>query len=152
MARKVVWTQSAWRDLEQIADYIAKDSPAYAASFVGHIRERASSLDQLGWRSRAVPEVDDPNIRELLVGNYRLIVVLALIHGARDLATLWGLGEPQKHELDPQRAGHRSDGRTAEGYSPLWVAYDPNLACRAVSERRPGRPGAGGRERCQTNV
>ncbi|PIV00070.1 MAG: type II toxin-antitoxin system mRNA interferase toxin, RelE/StbE family, partial [Syntrophobacterales bacterium CG03_land_8_20_14_0_80_58_14] len=27
MARKVTWTESAWIDLEEVAAYIAKDSP-----------------------------------------------------------------------------------------------------------------------------
>jgi hypothetical protein len=30
MAWKVTWTESAWIDLEEIADYIGKDSPHYA--------------------------------------------------------------------------------------------------------------------------
>jgi plasmid stabilization system protein ParE len=97
MARKVVWAESAWRDLEQVADYIAEDSPAYAAAFVGRIRERAGTLDQLAYRGRIVPELGEPNLRELLIGNYRLLYeihddtigILALIHGARDLAALW---------------------------------------------------------------
>ncbi len=38
MARKVVWTDTAWRDLERSADYIAEDSPGYAAPFVRRIR------------------------------------------------------------------------------------------------------------------
>jgi plasmid stabilization system protein ParE len=44
-----------------------------------------------------VPEINDENIREVFVKKYRLIykikadyvVILALIHGARDLKTLW---------------------------------------------------------------
>ena len=33
MARKVKWTQIAWGDLEEVSDYIAKDSHYYAAGF-----------------------------------------------------------------------------------------------------------------------
>jgi hypothetical protein len=37
MARKVIWTESAWKDLEEVVDYIAKDSSHYAAAlFVKH--------------------------------------------------------------------------------------------------------------------
>jgi addiction module RelE/StbE family toxin len=108
MARKVVWAESAWRDLEQVADYIAQDSPAYAAAFVGRIRERASTLDRLAHRSRVVPELGEPTLRELLIGNYRLlyeihdetIAILALIHGARDLAALW-VREARSEREDP---------------------------------------------------
>ena len=41
MARKVVWTETAWRDLERSAESIAADSPVYAAAFVRRVREHA---------------------------------------------------------------------------------------------------------------
>ena len=95
--RSVKWAQVAWDDLEQIADHIARDSNHYAASFVRRIRDTARSLDALSERGRVVPELGDPNVRELIVGNYRLIhevtpetiFILGVIHGARDLAALW---------------------------------------------------------------
>ena len=97
MARRVAWTETAWRDLERIADYIAEDSAGYAAAFVRSIRDRARSLEELAARGRVVPELDQPAVRELIVGSYRLIYeisegevhVLGLIHGARDLTALW---------------------------------------------------------------
>lgn len=97
MGRRVAWTETAWRDLERIADYIAEDSPGYAAAFVRGVRDRARSLEEMGKRGRVVPELDEPTVRELVVGTYRLIYevgdaevfVLALIHGARDLTGAW---------------------------------------------------------------
>lgn len=97
MAWKVRWTQPALEDLEQTADYIAADSKFYAAAFVRDVREAARSLRRVARRGRVVPELSDPTIRELLLGNYRLlyqlrkdeVLVIALIHGARDLASLW---------------------------------------------------------------
>jgi plasmid stabilization system protein ParE len=44
MARPVVWAESAWNDLEDVAEYIAKDSPHYAAAFVREARDAARSL------------------------------------------------------------------------------------------------------------
>lgn len=98
MARQVAWAETAWRDLERIADYIAEDSPGYAAAFVRRVRDRARSLEQMAERGRVVPELEEPAVRELIVGSYRLIYeiegagvnVLGLIHGARDLVALWG--------------------------------------------------------------
>ena len=97
MARRVAWTEAAWRDLERIADYIAEDSPGYAAAFVRSIRDRARSLEELAARGRVVPELGQPTVRELIVGSYRLVYeiserdvyVLGLIHGARDLTAFW---------------------------------------------------------------
>ncbi|MGE5282142.1 MAG: type II toxin-antitoxin system RelE/ParE family toxin [Chloroflexota bacterium] len=97
MARRVAWTETAWRDLERIADYIAEDSPGYAAALVRRVRDGARSLEEMAERGRVVPELEEPAIRELVIGSYRLvyeiedadIYILGLIHGARDLAALW---------------------------------------------------------------
>ena len=97
MARKVMWTESAWKDLEEVADYIAKDSSYYAAAFIRETRDAARTLAYLSERGRVVPEFNDPSIRELFVRSYRLIYqiaeqavyIIGFIHGARDLTTLW---------------------------------------------------------------
>jgi len=97
VAQRVIWTETAWIDLESIADYIARDSPYYAASFVREIRNRARSLNRMARRGHVVPEIGDKQIRELIVRSYRLIykveksrvAVLAIVHGARDLNMLW---------------------------------------------------------------
>lgn len=92
MARTVIWSEPAWHNLEQIADYIAQDSLHYAATFVREVRDAARSLGTLAERGRVVPELNDPAVRELLVGRYRLIYrvtistvqIVAFVHGARD--------------------------------------------------------------------
>ena len=97
MARKVKWTEAAWSDLEEAADYIAKDSPHYAAAFVRETRDAARSLAYLAERGRVVPEFDDPSIRELFVRSYRLIYqvteqvvyIIGFVHGARNLRVFW---------------------------------------------------------------
>lgn len=52
MARKVIWTETTWRDLEEVADYIAKDSSHYAAAFVREARDAARTLAYLSERER----------------------------------------------------------------------------------------------------
>ena len=97
MARKVAWTFEAVEDLKTIADYIAKDSAFYATAFVQEIRGASRTLKDFSERGRIVPELSNPNIRELIVKDYRLVygieetrvVILGLIHGRRDLKTLW---------------------------------------------------------------
>jgi toxin ParE1/3/4 len=91
MARQVVWTDPAWEDLEAAAEYIARDSEAYAAVFVEEMKTAATSLSGMAERGQMVPEIGDPAIRELLVRPYRLVYqvgdrdvrILAIIHGAR---------------------------------------------------------------------
>jgi len=67
MARKVIWTEPAWDDLEAAAEYIARDSSGYAAAFVREVEEAASSLSEFAERGQVVPEFRDDAIRELLV-------------------------------------------------------------------------------------
>jgi toxin ParE1/3/4 len=93
MARRVTWTESAGQDLKEIWEYIARDSLMYAGTFVRKAREAARSLNDSSERGRVVPEYDTPDIRELIVGNYRLVYqvtaddvfILRFIHGARQL-------------------------------------------------------------------
>ena len=70
---KIEWSQIAESDLNEIIDYIAKDSLEYALSFYEEIREKVENLVQFPKMGRIVPELDDPNIRELILRNYRLI-------------------------------------------------------------------------------
>ena len=44
MAWEVKWAETAWSDLEETANYIARDSPHYAAAFVRETRDAARSL------------------------------------------------------------------------------------------------------------
>ncbi len=93
MAREIIWTDPAWDDVENAADYIAQDSKFYAASFIQEIKEAAASLANFAERGQIVPEFGDESIRELLVRSYRLVyrvsekqaLILTLIHGAQRL-------------------------------------------------------------------
>lgn len=63
MAVKIVWTGSAWLDLENVADFIARDSPYYAAAVVRSVKEASRSLRRFAKRGRVVPEIDNPAIK-----------------------------------------------------------------------------------------
>ena len=97
MDRRVIWTEAAWRDLEQIIEYISRDSAHYAASFAREVRDAARSLSRFSERGRRLPEFAQPDIREIFVRSYRLVYslseqdlyVLGLIHGPRDLVAIW---------------------------------------------------------------
>jgi len=91
---KIEWTQPALVDLESIRDYISRDSEYYAARFIERIIEAVERLEKLPKMGRSVPEAEEANIRELLLHTYRVIyrveadriLVLTIIHGARDLS------------------------------------------------------------------
>lgn len=96
MAHEVEWTESAVASLIDAIEYIARDSPSYAAAFAVRAERAAASLDALPDRGRRVPEFNDEAVRELTVGTYRMIyrvararvVILAFVHQSRDLAGL----------------------------------------------------------------
>lgn len=91
---KIEWTEPAVLDLESIRDYIKKDSEYYAVRFSEKVVEATEVLDKHPKIGRHVPESEDKNTRELLLQNYRIIyrteanriLILAIIHGARDLS------------------------------------------------------------------
>ena len=93
MAARVGWSQRALRDVEGIADYIAKDSPVYAAVVKRNIIAQTKMLAQFPRSGRKVPEFDDDDIRELLAYSYRIIyrieqdkvIISTVIHGKRTL-------------------------------------------------------------------
>lgn len=97
MARKVIGADAAVADLDDAAEFISKDSPAYAAAFVLSCLESARSLGSISERGRLMPEFKREDIREIFVYSYRLIyrveefrmTILALIHGRRDLSQAW---------------------------------------------------------------
>jgi toxin ParE1/3/4 len=88
----VKWSKPAKLDLKQIHDYIARDSKFYAQKVSIEIVEKSERLNSFPKLGRIVPEIGDPNIRELLIYSYRLVYevfpnkveVLALIHSKRN--------------------------------------------------------------------
>jgi toxin ParE1/3/4 len=73
MAKSVVWTETASIDLERAVEYIHQDSPAYALSFLSDTLEKAKVLTSFPYSGRIVPEINDQNIREIFIHQYRLI-------------------------------------------------------------------------------
>lgn len=73
MAYRIAWSRRALQDIEDIADYIAGDSPTYAGVVVKKIVRQVRVLAQFPRAGRKVPEFDDENVRELIVYSYRII-------------------------------------------------------------------------------
>lgn len=95
---EIRWTAQAADDLEAIADFIALDSRNYASLFVIDVMSVIERLELFPERGRVVPEFQNPNVREVILGNYRIIYrfqngiaeILTVYHGARllDLSKL----------------------------------------------------------------
>jgi len=92
---QINWTFQARDDLKNIAEYISKDSIQYAKIQTLRIKSRTKILIKHPQIGRVVPEIENPSIRELIVGNYRIIYkvisanridILTIHHSARDFS------------------------------------------------------------------
>ena len=87
----VRWTLQAADDLESITDLIASDSGSYARLFASDIIRAVERLERFPSLGRLVPEANDAAIRELILGDYRvmyrvkpeLVEILTVYHGNR---------------------------------------------------------------------
>lgn len=70
---EVNWTKQAINDIDKIAEFIAKDSEHYAKIQVQRFFNATKILEKQSTAGKIVPEKQDPLIREILIGNYRII-------------------------------------------------------------------------------
>lgn len=93
---QINWTPQARNDLQKIAEYISQDSAKYAKLQVVKILARTQILKNHLFSGKIVKELDQPDVRELIEGNYRIIYrivhskrvdILTIHHSARDLST-----------------------------------------------------------------
>jgi toxin ParE1/3/4 len=92
-ALRVELSPQALLDLEEIASFIARDDLDAALSWVDRLVERAQRVGAVPRSGRIVPEVGEPEIREVLLRTYRIIyciesrriLVLTVIEGRRQL-------------------------------------------------------------------
>ena len=89
---RVIIMPEAEADLEQIADYIAQDSPKRALSFVRELRRRCEELADSAEAYPLLQRYGQEGIRRRVSGNYLIfyairadqVHVLHVLHGARD--------------------------------------------------------------------
>jgi plasmid stabilization system protein ParE len=86
-------TRTAERDIEEIWNFIAQNSPPAAEQFIDRLEEQIETLEHFPERCPLIPENEilGTRYRHLLYGNYRsvfriakkMVYVLRVIHGAR---------------------------------------------------------------------
>lgn len=65
MRREVIWSETAIRHLESIAQHIAQTSPMYAERIVDRIFSHADQVAAFPESGRSVPEAPTGQIREV---------------------------------------------------------------------------------------
>ncbi|MEW5953498.1 MAG: type II toxin-antitoxin system RelE/ParE family toxin [Bacillota bacterium] len=74
--KKFFLTKQAALDLQEIMEYIARDSIDNAIGFVDELFEICRNIPDFPERGRIVPEVRQPQIREIIHNNYRLVYAI----------------------------------------------------------------------------
>ncbi len=88
---KIIWTDDGIKSFEDIVQYIANDSIYYASEFAKRILSSIENLPEFPYAGRIVPEYKNPDLREIIYQNYRIvykisddaIYLLLVIHGSR---------------------------------------------------------------------
>ena len=70
---EIVWSPSSIKDINAIAEYIAKDSLMAAKNMVELFFQKAEILSRFPHYGKQVPETKNSFLREILVGRYRII-------------------------------------------------------------------------------
>lgn len=89
----IIWTELAIEDLRLLHEYISRDSKAYADKHIEKLISRVDQLENFPQSGRMVPEFNNPALRELIEGNYRIIYrvfenhigIVRIHHSARQL-------------------------------------------------------------------
>jgi toxin ParE1/3/4 len=93
---KVVFTDPAEGDLEAIGDWIAKENPLRAATFVRELRDACLEIGARPMAYQFVEHRRNDGIRRKVYGNYLIfyrvmreaVEILHVLHGARDYAQI----------------------------------------------------------------
>ncbi len=96
----VIWSDLAVQDLEDIEEYIARDNPDRAISFIMELVDLGDSLGLEGQEMKGTPAkwIQNPNVRELYYHEYTIIyevrendVIIHEVHNFRKLSRYMGL-------------------------------------------------------------
>jgi toxin ParE1/3/4 len=89
----LVWTRPALDSLLEITRYVMADNPSAAQKFAASIKAKVGRLQRLPESGRLVPDFPSSGLREILIGDYRVIYrflkstqtvqILAVHHGAQ---------------------------------------------------------------------
>ena len=98
MGCPVIITPTAIRDLERIVRFITRDSPQRAKRFGYALIDAALAIGPYPEMGRVVPEHDDPDVREMIHGSYRIISEVRRAPAAVYVLRFWhaARGTPEK--------------------------------------------------------
>ena len=69
----VAWSPRAYADLDAIGSYHAQTAPGYAEVLLRRLLAVVERLEAFPTSGRAVPEIGDESLREVIHRNYRVV-------------------------------------------------------------------------------
>ena len=70
---QINWTPQANDDIKNIIEYIATQSEKFAKIQAQRIIDKIELLENMPYLGRVVPELNYKNVRELILGSYRIV-------------------------------------------------------------------------------
>jgi len=67
---EIIWSPRSITDINEIAEFIAKDSFQYAESQTNQFFSKIKALEKHPFSGRIVPELGINNVRQILCGHY----------------------------------------------------------------------------------
>ncbi|HOC91971.1 MAG TPA: type II toxin-antitoxin system RelE/ParE family toxin [bacterium] len=92
--KRIRWAPGAIADLEDICEFISRDSEHYAALFAKRIIAVVESILDFPLAGRALAEYEDESIREKIFKNYR--IVYRLKDGCVEIVAICNSAKPLK--------------------------------------------------------
>jgi len=88
----VIWSPSALKDVDSIAEYIARDSTDQSSLLVVRLLGATDRLQNFPLSGRIIPEIGNSVCREIIYGSYRIMYrivddevwITGVVHGAQD--------------------------------------------------------------------
>lgn len=110
MKAVVVWSEPALDDLCTVLAYLKERSPAAAARLQDEVESQTPRLERFPLSGRKVPEFPDwkPELRELIVLDYRLVYAVVSPKRLEILAFFHGRRLFQKDDLADLRASRKA--------------------------------------------
>ncbi len=91
---KIIWSPLSLDRIIEVSEFIAEDKPGASIKWVDSVFDSVQRLIKFPESGRSVPEINRSDIREILLGNYRIIyrieeksiTILTVRHGKQLLS------------------------------------------------------------------
>ena len=100
MGGRIIWAPRALEDLREIVRYIQRDNPIAAQNFGQKLIEKAESLASFPERGRVIRKFQNPAVREVFLGSYRIAYRIRHEPAQVEIARIWhGARSEESFEL-----------------------------------------------------